>query len=464
MDFELNFAAKKLESEQDKRKEEAARRLKQQRAQRALQQREREERERVQREKRVAQEKAEEQERLEVEAKLELNHGIYFSKRFKLEVSFKAVEKGIARHKDKISLPKSTEHLLDPARKNGALCFEVATNSKRTHSMLLDFSAPEGKVEISPHVAGCLMENDVHAPEYATVSYSYLQEGTFARLQPLSANFQKNVIDLEGPLMQTLKGHSTLTEGEILEVEYEGVCYQVRVLELKPAPQVKVIDTDLEVEIAPSVEYEEKVAEEERAKRKVQEAAERLAAEQAEQERIEKEEERARALKAAQAADIERKAALDRLVAIAREHFEPLKSLDSVSSAEVSDLVEDFIVNDIPDDEQIQQNPTEFCELMLEIAATGQRVRRVFGGDFECAQLHTFVRASLVLHELKRLLSSGSEEKADEVNDNAMALICEGFQLVMGFGIASKTIPNDRCSLQSEGIGRREKIIVKALA
>ena len=101
---------------------------------------------------------------------------------------------------------------------------------------------------------------------------------------------------------------------------------------------------------------------------------------------------------------------------------------------------------------------------MLEIAATGQRVRRVFGGDIECAQLHTFVRASLVLHELKRLLNSSSEEKADEVNDKAMALICEGFQLVMGFGIASKTIPNDKCPLQSEGIGRREKIIVKALA
>ena len=55
MDFELNFAAKKLETEQANRKEEAARRLKQQRAQRALQQREREERERVQREKRAAQ-------------------------------------------------------------------------------------------------------------------------------------------------------------------------------------------------------------------------------------------------------------------------------------------------------------------------------------------------------------------------------------------------------------------------
>eukprot|EP00958_Prasinococcus_capsulatus_P012625 scaffold1269_cov400-Prasinococcus_capsulatus_cf.AAC.7 len=479
MEFEFSSAAKQLEAEQAKRKEEAAQRLRKQREQRALQQREREERERLQLERKLAAEQAAESERLEVEAKLELNRGTYFSQRYKVEVSCKAIEKGISRHKDKISLPRSAEHVLSPARRNGALCFEVAAGSKRTHSMLLDFSAAEGKVELPPHVAGCLSEPGQAAPDHVTVSYSLLQEGVFARLQPISSDFQKNVIDLEASLLQTLKGHATLTEGEILDVECEGVCYQVRVLELRPSPQVKVIETDLEVEIAPSVEYEDRIAEEELARRRAQEAAARLAAERAQREREEREAAEARLLQEAKEKAIQRDAALDRLLSVACELLAPrsaaVEPQDAPHLSQTTERnwflltsgcvlqIEQFLEDDVLNGTGAAEYPSQSCELILEVAATGQRLHRVFDETADCSVLHTFVRASVLLHELKRL-SRQDAGGMNDANEKAMSLICEGFQLVMGFGLASKKIQNGACSLRSEGVGRREKILVKPLS
>jgi hypothetical protein len=70
------------------------------------------------------------------------------------------------------------------------------------------------------------------------------------------------------------------------QVQYEGVDYNLRVLELQPAPAVSVIETDIAADVGPSIETEgylraqaEAAAREAERQRQAQEQAERQAAE-----------------------------------------------------------------------------------------------------------------------------------------------------------------------------------------
>lgn len=70
------------------------------------------------------------------------------------------------------------------------------------------------------------------------------------------------------------------------QVQYEGVEYNLRVLELQPAPAVSVIETDIAADVGPSIETEgylraqaEAAAREAERQRQAQEQAEREAAE-----------------------------------------------------------------------------------------------------------------------------------------------------------------------------------------
>lgn len=72
----------------------------------------------------------------------------------------------------------------------------------------------------------------------------------------------------------------------MLQVQYEGVDYNLRVLELQPAPAVSVIETDIAADVGPSIETEgylraqaEAAAREAERQRQAQEQAEREAAE-----------------------------------------------------------------------------------------------------------------------------------------------------------------------------------------
>eukprot|EP00463_Aulacantha_scolymantha_P002186 TRINITY_DN2853_c0_g1_i1.p1 TRINITY_DN2853_c0_g1~~TRINITY_DN2853_c0_g1_i1.p1 ORF type:complete len:95 (+),score=20.24 TRINITY_DN2853_c0_g1_i1:575-859(+) len=57
---------------------------------------------------------------------------------------------------------------------------------------------------------------------------------------------------MEELLQKTLKTHTTLTEGDILKVRYEGKSYEVAIRKLKPEPQVLVIDTKMDLVLMPS--------------------------------------------------------------------------------------------------------------------------------------------------------------------------------------------------------------------
>jgi ubiquitin fusion degradation protein 1 len=101
--------------------------------------------------------------------------------------------------------------------------------------------------------------------------------------QPRSASFQGDVgEDIRGVLEGALLQHSCLTRGDWLEVRHGGEQYDLRICGTHPDDAVSVIDTDLEAEINPSIETEERIQEEyEAAARRAAEAAAAAAAAEA---------------------------------------------------------------------------------------------------------------------------------------------------------------------------------------
>ena len=129
------------------------------------------------------------------------------------------------------------------------------------------------------------------------VSYRRLPKGTYAKLQPRSQDFQGELaaeasVDLRGLLERAMTRRCTLTVGDEIVVRREegeegsepGVSkpktYSLRVVEVQPDDAlgaVSLMETDVEVDIAPSVDYEEAMRALAEAERRRLEAAARSA-------------------------------------------------------------------------------------------------------------------------------------------------------------------------------------------
>jgi len=183
-----------------------------------------------------------------------------------------AVEaRGIRRYKDKVRLPPEAGEFLTgqgAADRNGPMYFEVSVpgTSRRTHAGLLEFTAQPGTVEVPRNVVVNLWGHE-RGPEGAVrVRYVRLERATFAQLQPLSAGFQADCgDDVRGALEQALLRHATLQVGERVLVpmvsaetgapaEHEVLC-----VKLEPEAACSVVDTDVAVDILPSLEFEDAV-------------------------------------------------------------------------------------------------------------------------------------------------------------------------------------------------------------
>ena len=66
--------------------------------------------------------------------------------------------------------------------------------------------------------------------------------GTYVRFQPRSADFQEALGDvMEQALQASMFTHSTLTEGEWVQIGHEGTMHDVKVLTLQPEAAVSII-------------------------------------------------------------------------------------------------------------------------------------------------------------------------------------------------------------------------------
>jgi len=253
------------------------------------------------RSKRLEQLRLEEEQRESREREVEDNNGVIWHGKLQAIPSPEdiAASKGIKRAADKVLLPPSagTSLLDQEAYKNGAYFFEVKHPSgRKTHAGLLDFTAAEGFIALPRKVGRCLFGPDALVQDgdicdgLLEVAYRRLPKATKAVFQPRSALFQEAIgEDLREALETALSSHSALTVGDWIEVKNSaGEVFDLRVRELEPAGAVSIIDTEVEAEVHPSVETEERIlAEEMEAQRRLAEAAaaaKKEAEEEAEQE------------------------------------------------------------------------------------------------------------------------------------------------------------------------------------
>lgn len=163
---------------------------------------------------------------------------------------------------DKIKLPPScfTELSDQGAFDKGPLYFQLSLvhneSSSRTdgdsqgttHSGVLEFTSDEGFIALPPHVWNNLFGDAYPATAFIEVHYVWLPKGIYAKLQPERLGFS-DLPNHKAILETTLRQHATLSEGDILTVNYGELAYKLQVLELKPSPSVSVLETDVEVDI-----------------------------------------------------------------------------------------------------------------------------------------------------------------------------------------------------------------------
>ncbi|KAK9824172.1 hypothetical protein WJX72_008287 [[Myrmecia] bisecta] len=270
---ELAGRASKLQKEQKERAEKARQKAEKERLLQERVRQRKEAHEEENRQRRIAEEAVKEAERLRHEEDIARNKGVWWSAQLAAVPADEDAARllGIRRGTDKVLLPKSASNdlIAQDVYKNGAMFFEIATPSGRaTHVGALDFTAAEGTVALPRHVVRNLWGPDGAAECSGSVKVTYrkLAKGTYARFQPRTADFQKEVAEsVEAVLEAALATHCALTEGDWIRVPFGGKDYDLRVQKLKPEPQVSVIDTDMEAEVEPSVETEERIRAEEAA-------------------------------------------------------------------------------------------------------------------------------------------------------------------------------------------------------
>ncbi|KAJ3089259.1 ubiquitin fusion degradation protein [Quaeritorhiza haematococci] len=136
------------------------------------------------------------------------------------------------------------------------MLFELSNDStsRSTHAGVLEFIADEGKAYVPQWMMQTLLLNEGDIIRIKSVS---LQLGTFVKIQPQSVDFL-DITDPKAVLENALRNFSTLTEGDIITIQYNKKLYDILVMETKPAKKgISIIETDLEVDFAPPLGYVE---------------------------------------------------------------------------------------------------------------------------------------------------------------------------------------------------------------
>jgi ubiquitin fusion degradation protein 1 len=84
-----------------------------------------------------------------------------------------------------------------------------------------------------------------------------LPKGKLVKIEPQTVDFLE-IADPKAVLEAALSNFSTLTKGDIIEISYNCLTFEILILEIQPdAEGISIIDTDLEVDFAPPKGYVE---------------------------------------------------------------------------------------------------------------------------------------------------------------------------------------------------------------
>ncbi|TKY85686.1 hypothetical protein EX895_005226 [Sporisorium graminicola] len=129
-----------------------------------------------------------------------------------------------------------------------------ASEPRRTHAGVLEFIADEGNVHLPAWMMRTLglAEGDPIRLTGAT-----LPKGRMVKIQPQTVDFLE-ISDPKAVLEQAFRNFSALTPGDIVEISYNCLTFEILIMEITPnADGISIIETDLEVDFAPPKGYVE---------------------------------------------------------------------------------------------------------------------------------------------------------------------------------------------------------------
>ena len=170
-------------------------------------------------------------------------------------------EREAVNHGGKMFLPASALDKLTQLHITYPMLFELINGAKgkSTHAGVLEFTAEEGRC----YLPFWLMQTLLLEPgDLLQTKSTDLPPGQFIKLQPQNTNFLE-ISDPKAVLETAFRNFSCLTVGDTFTFAYNDTVYEIAVLEVKPDDGLKravsVQETDLEVDFAPPVGYEEEM-------------------------------------------------------------------------------------------------------------------------------------------------------------------------------------------------------------
>ncbi|KAI9028898.1 ubiquitin fusion degradation protein UFD1-domain-containing protein [Phycomyces nitens] len=122
---------------------------------------------------------------------------------------------------------------------------------------VLEFIAEEGRAYFPQWMMESLKVEPGNLIEVKNIT---LPLGSFVKIQPQSTDFL-DISDHRAVLENALRNFSTLTAGDVIQINYNSKVYEIKVLEVKPNHEdhggISIVETDLEVDFAPPVGYVE---------------------------------------------------------------------------------------------------------------------------------------------------------------------------------------------------------------
>ncbi|KAG9321601.1 hypothetical protein KVV02_001745 [Mortierella alpina] len=163
-------------------------------------------------------------------------------------------ERQNVNHGGKIIMPQSALAKLASLHIQYPMLFELSRGSQSTHAGVLEFIAEEGRVYLPHWMMKTLVLSE---GDLVTVKSVGLPLGSFVKIQPQSVDFL-DISDPKAVLENALRNFSTLTKGDNIEILYNEKIYGILVMEIKPPGNgISIVETDLEVDFAPPVGYQE---------------------------------------------------------------------------------------------------------------------------------------------------------------------------------------------------------------
>ncbi|CAD6885985.1 unnamed protein product [Tilletia laevis] len=130
----------------------------------------------------------------------------------------------------------------------------ISESPKKTHAGVLEFIAEEGNV----HLPAWMMRTlELSEGDTIRIVGKTLPKGKLVKFQAQTVDFLE-ISDHRAVLEQAMRNFSTLTPGDVIEIGYNCLTFELLVMEVVPdADGIVIIETDLEVDFAAPKGYVE---------------------------------------------------------------------------------------------------------------------------------------------------------------------------------------------------------------